>query len=221
MARIFLKKLLQRILDWLENKSVNKNETKIEVPRNHKIEVRRLIQPHVDKRIEMGAIADPFGSCLAVVDNLIVVIEIMTTRFNIKDEQKRKIDQIQKNLNLSKRKFIIMISDRYAEQTYGKDLDADGELVAVYKLFDDLRENDWAGPRKRDIYLEEWALDMKKEIDESFKELMRIANSERVPVQPILYNSMSPDVKIKKVDPPPPPNEDDDESDYSDGSMPF
>lgn len=209
-----------KLADWLEPKK----EEKEEVPRKHKLYVRKIIQPHIEKRIEMGSIADPFGSCLSVVDNLTVAIEIMMTRFKISDPQKRRIDKIQKNLNLSKRKFIIMISDKYAAQTYGKDLNDDEELVIIYNVFDELADNDWNDRRDRDIYLEEWALDIRKELDSSFKELVEIANIEDLPVRPILYNSMSPDVKVKKVDlpppsknPPKPHSEDGDDEDRNEG----
>lgn len=209
--RKFIQKILLKLVEWIEPK---KEEENLEIPKKHKIAVRKIIQPHIEKRIDMGAIADPFGSCLSVVDNLTVSIEIILSRFKVSDEQKRRIDQIQKNLNLSKRQFVIMISDKYAEKTYGKKLTSEEELVTIYKIFEELIENDWSTKGKRDIYLEEWALNIKQEIDSSFKELIEIANVEKLPVQPILYNSMSPDVKIKRIEPYNNPDQDDEENGF-------
>lgn len=221
MFKEFLQKILIKILDYVDPEPKKEEEEeyrKEEIPRKHKIAVRKIIQPHVEKRIDMGAIADPFGSCLSIVDNLTVSIEIILSRFDISDDQKRKIDQIQKNLNLSKRKFIIMISDKYAERTYGKDLDEKEELETIYSVFENLVVTDWQEKGKRDIYLEEWALNIKQEINKSFQELVQIANEEELPVTPILYNSMSPDVKIKKTHMPKnhPPDDDDDYDDDDD-----
>ena len=215
--RKLIQNLLLRIVTWLEPKPK-------EVPRKKKLEARKFMQPHIEKRIEMGAIAEPFGSCLAIVDNLTVVIEIMISKFKVSDKSKRRIDQVNKDLSLAKRQFAIIISDKYAEVTYGKELDTDQELVAIYGIFDGLIENEVTA-RKRDIYLEEWALNMKRDIDLAFKELLEISNLEEIPIRPVLYNSMSPDVKIRKADEPKnppkkrPEDEDDEESDYPDDMM--
>lgn len=212
MTRIkrFIQNLLFRMADWLEPK-------KDEIPRKKKIEARKELQPHIDKRIEMGAIADPFGSCLSVVDNLIVSIDIMNSQFKISDDKKRKVDKIYKELNVAKRQFVILVSDMYAEEIYGKELSEEENLIVIYRIFDDLVESEY-NKRKRDIYLEEWALNIKRDIDLAFKDLIEIANEENLPIRPILYNSMSPDVKIKKVIPPKnlPPNPPEDEGDEGD-----
>lgn len=195
----FMRKLIQnlllKIVNWLEPKK------KEEVPRKKKLEARKELQPHINKRIEMGAIADPFGSCLAVVDNLTVSIEIMNSQFKIIDDQKRKIDKIYKKLTMAKRHFYILMSDLYAEEINGKELSEEENLIIIYKLFDNLVESGF-DKSKRHIYLEEWVLNMKKDIDSSFEELMKIVVEEDIPIRPILYNSMSPDIKIKKAQPP-------------------
>lgn len=203
MTRIkgFIQNLLLKIVSWLEPK-------KEEIPREKKLEARKNLQPHINKRIEMGAIADPFGSCLAVVDNLTVSIEIINTNFKLIDDKKRKVDEIYKKLNMAKRHFYILMSDIYAQEIYGKKLSEQENLIIIYKIFDNLVESGW-DKRKRDIYLEEWVLNMKRDIDSSFEELMKIVVEENLPIRPILYNSMSPDVKIKKSQPP--KHKDDDE----------
>ena len=214
MTRIkeFIQNLLLRMADWLEPK-------KNEVPRNKKLEARKQLQPHIDKRIEMGAIADPFGSCLSVVDNLTVSMDIMNTQFKLSDDQKRKVDKIYKELSLAKRQFSILVSDMYAKEIYGKELSEEENLVVIYRVFDKLIEEDRNS--RRDIYLEEWALNIKRDIDSAFKELMEIVNEGNFPMRPILYNSMSPDVKIKKVIPPKnPPMSPEDEGDFGE-DIPF
>ena len=216
----FLQNVFLRMASWFE---ANKEE----VPRKHKLKVRKIIQPHIDKRIDMGSIPDPFGSCLAVLDNMSIAIDIMSSRFKMSDDKRREVDQIQKKLNMSKRQFAIMISDIFAEETYGKELSKEEELVAIYRVFESLeRSKDGWTRNKRDINLEEWALNIRQDIDSSFEDLMEIASDENIPVRPLLYEALSPDIKIKRIDMPKnprqrPDDEDDYESGYPDDNVPF
>jgi len=195
-----IKKILQnvflRMASWFDEK-------KEEIPGKHKLKVRKIIQPHIDKRVDMGSIPDPFGSCLSVLDNMTIAIDLIVSRSSMSDKSRREMDQIQKKLNMSKRQFAIMISDKFAEDTYGTELSSEEELVAIYKIFEDLEsaKDGWT-KKKKDIGLEEWALNTRQDIENCFNELVRLTAEENINVRPLLYDSLSPEIKIKRVIPP-------------------
>lgn len=209
--------LLMKLASFLKEKEQNNIK---EIPFNHKIKTRKLLQPHINKRIDRGNIADPFGSFLSILDNLVVSIDIINYKFKFKDEERmRRVDQIKKDLNMIKRKFSIMISDKFAEKTYGKELTSEEELVTIYRIFDGLYNHDIS--KERDIYLEEWAYDIRFVVDKSFKELLEITAQEGIPARDILFHSMQPDVKIKIVRNNFGQNHIDESKDYGDDELPY
>lgn len=186
----FVKDLLARITSSLKKEEQETNE---EVPLQHKLKTRKIISPHVDKRVDRAAVAEPFGDSLAIVSNLMVAIDILTTQFNLSEQQQRKVEQIKKDLVVGRRQFVVLLGDKLAEQTYEKELTHEEELKHIYSVFKCLRSDNM------DMFLEEWSYDIRQTIEGAFGDLMEVVAEEKIAFGSIIMASMQPDVKIRKA----------------------
>lgn len=173
-------------------KSPKRNPVK-SVPLQHKLKTRKIISPHIDKRVDRAAVAEPFGSSLAIVSNLMIAIDILTSQFDLKERQRRKVEQIKKDLVVGRRQFVVLLGDKLAAQTYEKELSQTEELEHIYGVFK------YLGNNEVDMYLEEWTYDIRQTIENAFNDLMEVVSDEKIAFGSIIMASMQPDVKIRRA----------------------
>lgn len=169
------------------------SKKKVDIPIAYKKESRTIIEPHIVKRTDRNGITSPYGGYLSIMDNLSASIKIIGSNFKLEEEGKRRIEEVKKNITMDKRQFTILLGDKLAEETFQKELTDEEELRCVYAVFDKLEKFN------KDIYFKEWSFNAKQTVDNSFRALMEITYDGKIPAQPLLVNSMYPEVKINPV----------------------